>query len=143
MIQKAADKIMDTSGEVIFKITDEVDKKKKERPVIYDPKDKKNRPTIYNEVNGEFSENPEATYNKYKKDFDIELKKRNLTSKELIEMQKDINYYFDHGQDPEYFFEAGQFKFIKPREEQKGKVKSVGKRSYIEKILPDIMKGRK
>ena len=143
MIQKAADKIMDTSGEVIFKITDEVDKKKKERPVIYDPKNKKNRPTIYNEVNGEFSENPEATYNKYKKDFDIELKKRNLTSKELIEMQKDINYYFDHGQDPEYFFEAGQFKFIKPREEQKGKVKSVGKRSYIEKILPDIMKGRK
>ena len=143
MIQKAADKIMDTSGEVIFKITDEVDKKKKERPIIYDPKDKKNRPTIYNEVNVEFSKNPEATYNKYKKDFDIELKKRNLTSKELIEMQKDINYYFDHGQDPEYFFEAGQFKFIKPREEQKGKVKSVGKRSYIEKILPNIMKGRK
>ena len=137
-IQDTADSIIFASQDIIFDVTNEVDKINKREPVIYDPKDVKNRPTIYNEVYKEFYDYPEKTYQKYKSKFDSVMKGRKISIRELITMQQDVNEYFINNQDPEFFFEAGRLRFIKPRERTSERSKSVGRRSYINKIMPEL-----
>ena len=84
-------------------------------------------------------DNPDKAYNKDKKYFDRILRNQKtnplgITSRELINMVQDSDYYYDHGRDPDFFFEAGMPKFRKPQPAKGNTVKSVGERSYLSKL---------
>ena len=84
-------------------------------------------------------DNPDKAYNKNKKYFDRILRNQKtnplgITSRELINMVQDSDYYYDHGRDPDFFFEAGMPKFRKPQPAKGNTVKSVGERSYLSKL---------